>query len=126
MVGRTVVVQFRLFGLWWLNAARIVARFDSPREGSRALDRFGFAYGTLPCHVECGEERFEGERLDDDSVGYLVRASSRPRFWLARLAKPWVRKLQRRFVRDSQAAMVAAVAAAQVDVATPPCPSFSL
>jgi uncharacterized protein (UPF0548 family) len=104
--GATVCVVFHLLGVWWLNAARIVYELEEEAPVRRA----GFAYGTLTCHVERGEERFSVEWLPDDSVWYDLRAFSRPRFLGARLARPVARALQRRFVRDSQAAMVAAVA----------------
>lgn len=114
--GQTVGVQFRLFGLWWLNATRIVYVIDDEIGGEIDSElpqrRFGFAYGTLTCHVERGEERFLVEWRSDDSVWYELRAFSRPSFWAARAAKPVARLLQRRFVRDSQAAMKAAVEAA--------------
>ena len=45
----------------------------------------------------------------DGSVWYDVRAFSRPRYWPVRLAKRIARRLQARFVRDSKAAMRAAV-----------------
>jgi uncharacterized protein (UPF0548 family) len=100
--GEVVGVVIHALGLWWLNAARIVYVIDEPR-------RFGFAYGTTPGHVECGEERFLVEWLDDDSVWYDLRAFSRPRFWMTRVGKPLTRRLQRRFAMMSKAAMVAAV-----------------
>lgn len=104
-VGQTVCVQFHLLGLWWLNATRIVYVLDE----HAPLRRSGFAYGTLVCHVERGEERFSVEWRSDGSVWYDLRAFSRPSLWAARLAKPVARALQRRFVLDSQAAMRAAV-----------------
>lgn len=55
------------------------------------MRRSGFAYGTLTCHVERGEERFAVEWLADDSVWYDLRAFSRPQLWAARLAKPVAR-----------------------------------
>ena len=97
----------RAVGLWWLNAGRIVYTLDE--EGP--VRRFGFAYGTLPQHVERGEERFTVERRDDGSVWYEIVAFSRPRHWMARLGYPLARRLQRRFVRQSQDALRAAVAA---------------
>ena len=109
-VGQTVCVQFHLFGLHWLNAARIVTVLDETASAEGGpVRRSGFAYGTLTCHVERGEERFSVEWLADDSVWYDLRAFSRPSLWAARLAKPVARALQRRFVRDSQAALRAAV-----------------
>ncbi|HSK01852.1 MAG TPA: DUF1990 domain-containing protein [Kofleriaceae bacterium] len=96
--GEVVAVLIRALGVWWLNAARIVYVIDEPR-------RFGFAYGTLPGHVERGEERFLVEWLPDDEVWYDLRAFSRPRYWAVRLGRPIARALQRRFVRHSKAAM---------------------
>lgn len=102
--GETVCVVFHVLGHWWLNACRIVYVLEE----EAPVRRSGFAYGTLACHVERGEECFSVEWLADDSVWYDLRAFSRPSMWGARLAKPVARALQRRFVRDSQAAMCAA------------------
>jgi uncharacterized protein (UPF0548 family) len=99
-VGTVVAVHVHAFGVWWLGAARIVYVIDEPR-------RFGFAYGTLPGHPERGEERFLVERREDDEVWYDLRAFSRPGYWAARLAYPLTRALQRRFARESKAAMAA-------------------
>ena len=75
-----------------------------------AVSRFGFTYGTLPDHVGAGEERFlvEWDR-GNDSVWYDILAFSRPRHVLARLGYPWVRRVQKRFGRESAAAMRRAV-----------------
>lgn len=100
--GELAGVLIRALGGWWLNAARIVYVIDEPR-------RFGFAYGTLPGHVERGEERFSVEWSPDDTVWYDLRAFSQPRHWLVRLGEPVARALQRRFVRMSKAAMLDAV-----------------
>lgn len=108
--GTVVAMGARGCGAWWLNACRIVYVVDeTAADGAR---RFGFAYGTLSAHVEQGEERFMVERRADGSVWYSIRAFSRPRFWPVRLMKPVARRLQRRFVRDSQRAMQAAIGAA--------------
>jgi uncharacterized protein (UPF0548 family) len=93
-VGATVAVRARAFGTWSLSAARVVYVIDEAR-------RFGFAYGTLPDHVECGEERFMIEWLPDDSVWYEIVAFSRPRHPLVRLSAPFARLLQKRFARAS-------------------------
>lgn len=100
-----VAVEARAFGLWSLNAARVIYTFDEQRYGTA---KFGFAYGTLPDHVEEGEERFTVEWLDDDSVWYEIYAFSRPQHWLAKVGFPLCRMLQKRFARDSLAAMRAA------------------
>ena len=100
-VGTPLLMIARVFGLWWVNACRVVYRLES-HDASR---RFGFAYGTLPGHVEQGEERFMVEWDQDGNLWYDLRAFSRPRHWLVRLGYPVTRRLQRRFVLQSQAAM---------------------
>jgi uncharacterized protein (UPF0548 family) len=105
-VGITVAVQAKVFGFWSLNAARVVYVID---ESDYEKATFGFAYGTLPDHIERGEERFTVERCADDSVWYDIYAFSRPRHPLVRLGFPITRMLQKRFVRDSLAVMKAAV-----------------
>lgn len=104
-VGQTVAMIAHAFG-WWVNAARIVYVFDE----ATPARRFGFAYGTLPAHVEQGEERFMVEMTADNAVWFDLRAFSRPRHPLVALAKPLARRLQRRFVHEAQAAMKQAVA----------------
>ena len=119
---RTVAVLVRTAGLWWTGSARILYIVDEPR-------RFGFAYGTLPGHAECGEERFLVEQLEDNTVWYDLRAFSRPRHWAARLGQPVTRALQRRFARESKAAMAASVSRATTasttdsPAGTPPVPA---
>lgn len=101
--GVVVASVIRHLGFWSLNAARIVYAFDEPR-------RYGFAYGTLEDHSECGEERFMIEwNHDDDSVWYDLYAFSRPRHTLTRIGYPLARMLQRRFVHDSLQAMKRAI-----------------
>jgi uncharacterized protein (UPF0548 family) len=101
--GETVAVVARVSGAWWSNAARIVYTID---ESTEANVRFGFAYGTLPGHVESGEERFlvEWDRTND-KVWYDIQAFSRPRHILSRLGYPFARALQKRFARESATAM---------------------
>lgn len=96
--GEVVAVVFRLFGIWWRNSARIVYTFDEP-------NRYGFAYGTLPGHIEMGEEVFWIERNKEGEVSYHIKAFSKPRFWLAKLGYPIARLYQRKFVRESIASM---------------------
>jgi uncharacterized protein (UPF0548 family) len=104
--GQVVGVIARSFGLWWLNACRIAAVL---RDDGK-VKRFGFTYGTLPDHMECGEERFQVE-WDQESGGvwYDILAFSRPRHLLARLGYPLMRRLQKRFAQDSAEAMRRAV-----------------
>lgn len=97
--GATVGVLATVCGLWSLNACRIVYVVDE-------VDCYGFAYGTLPDHLERGEERFLVEwRQSDDSVWYDILAFSQPQHALAKLGYPVVRHFQKRFARDSKRAM---------------------
>lgn len=98
--GQNVAVLFRIWGIWFTNSARIVYTLDEP-------NRYGFAYGTLPGHVEEGEECFWIERDEEGMISYHIRAFSKPRFWLARLGYPFARWYQRRFVRQSMQIMAA-------------------
>jgi uncharacterized protein (UPF0548 family) len=105
-VGAAVAVVARVLGLWWLNACRVVYVVDE----TEPVCRFGFAYGTLPWHAESGEERFlvEWDRTNE-GVCYDILAFSRPNHLLARLGYPLTRRTQKRFARDSVAAMQKAV-----------------
>ena len=57
---------------------------------------FGFGYGTLPGHPECGEEAFELSLDDAGQVWFDIKAFSRPATWYSRLAGPVARAAQRR------------------------------
>ncbi len=74
----TVVGILAGVGAFWLNAARIVYVVDEPGPPRR----LGFAYGTLPDHLEKG----------------LVKA-----------LYPLARRMQKRFARDSMRRMAEAV-----------------
>jgi uncharacterized protein (UPF0548 family) len=89
--GNAVAVMGRAVGVWWLNACRVVYVLDK----TGPISKFGFAYGTLPGHVESGD----------------ILAFSRPNHVLTRLGYPVVRRLQKRFGRDSAVAMRRAVGA---------------
>ena len=80
--GEVVSVVAHKFRMWSLNACRIVYVVDEPGP----VHRFGFAYGTLPDHVESGEERFlvEWDEASGD-VWYDILAFSRPRHPLIRM-----------------------------------------
>ena len=105
-VETTVAIVVRHFGLWSMNAARIVYVIDEKGD----IDRFGFAYGTLTEHAEMGEERFSVEfHRATGEVWYDLFAFSRPNHILARLGYPLSRVLQRRFAEDSKVTMARAV-----------------
>lgn len=87
-LGATVALGAPVGPVTAVAVCRIVAIVDEP-------DRYGFAYGTLPGHPECGEELFLLERRGGRSLFKIV-AFSRPREALARAAGPITRLLQTR------------------------------
>jgi uncharacterized protein (UPF0548 family) len=103
--GSVVAVLAAHLGFWSMNACRIVYVID---EGGSS-QRYGFGYGTLPDHAAIGEERFTVEfHPEDQTVWYDLYALSRPTL-LARMVYPFTRALQKRFAKDSKAAMLRAV-----------------
>ncbi len=105
-VNATVAVLASHIGFWSLNPCRIVYVIEE----LGVIEKYGFAYGTLQGHAEFGEERFTVEYNQiDQSVWYDLYAFSRPGF-AARVGYPVSRALQRRFARDSKAAMKKAAA----------------
>jgi len=104
-INATVAVLVSHLGFWSLNACRILYVIEEVGP----VEKYGFAYGMLQGHAEFGEERFTVEYDQaDQSVWYDLYAFSRPGF-AARLGYPFSRALQRRFARDSKAAMQRAV-----------------
>ena len=104
--GTIVAALFRAIPFWTLNPCCIVYTIDE----TGPTERYGFAYGTLMDHLECGEERFTVEwKHADNRVWYELYCFSRPRHPLARLGYPYVRLQQRRFRQLSGSAMQRAV-----------------
>jgi uncharacterized protein (UPF0548 family) len=102
-----VIVSYQL-GLYTMNCSKIVYTIEEHGE----TERFGFAYGTLPVHVEAGEERFMIEwNRADNRVFYDVLAFSKPYHWLTKIGYPFARYCQRCFGRDTKARMLRAVQA---------------
>lgn len=91
---QTIVLLAKFAGIWWMNCSRIVYLISESR-------KFGFAYGTLPGHMERGEELFQVSIDKNEEVWYEIKAFSRPRFWLTKLLYPVMRRLQERFRQDS-------------------------
>lgn len=105
-IDSVVAIQARTFGVWSLSASRVVYVVNE----IDAVSRFGFAYGTLPDHVERGEERFLIEwDQSTDLVTYDILAFSRPQHPLVKLASLLARQLQKRFARESLLRMRAVV-----------------
>ncbi|MDR3613336.1 MAG: DUF1990 domain-containing protein [Candidatus Obscuribacterales bacterium] len=106
--GAVVGLLTSYAAIWLLFACRIV--YVVNEDG--ATQKYGFAYGTLPEHPECGEERFTVEwNTSDNSVWYEILAFSHPACLPTRIAYPLTRTIQKRFAKDSQRAMLAATTA---------------
>jgi uncharacterized protein (UPF0548 family) len=104
--GSLVAVRASSINLHILFACRIVYVLEQ----SGAIDRYGFAYGTLGGHPECGEELFAVEHdHSTDKVFYELLAFSKPGILLVKMAMPVARALQKQFITDSQQAMIRAV-----------------
>jgi uncharacterized protein (UPF0548 family) len=104
--GSVVAILARGAGIWSLNAVRMVYVLEE----AGSIERYGFAYGTLPDHAGQGEERFAVEwHHGDDSVWYDLLAFSRPNQRLSYLGYPYMRGLQRRFAVASYQAIQRAV-----------------
>jgi uncharacterized protein (UPF0548 family) len=71
--------------------------------------RRGFAYGTLPGHVESGEEAFVVTHENDDSVWLDITAFSRPAAALMKTAGP-VGRFGQSFMIDRYVAAMRALA----------------
>jgi uncharacterized protein (UPF0548 family) len=87
--GTNVVLGIPLGPLCAIAACRIVYVCDE-------VDRFGFAYGTLPEHPERGEEAFIIERAATGQVRFAITAFSRPASAVTQLARPLARVVQQR------------------------------
>ena len=89
------------FGFASMHPCRIVRviREEAPRG-------FGFVLVTLPGHIGAGEESFMLTLgAENHIVRYEVQAISRPDGWMGRLGGPVFRLFQKRFERETQAAM---------------------
>lgn len=69
-LGETVVLGLGIGPVRLSVPTRVVAVVDES-------DRYGYAYGTLPGHPECGEELFLIERMSDDRVVCTIRVDAK-------------------------------------------------
>lgn len=97
-VGTEVAIVARRLGLSFVNVCRVVEVIDT-------TESFGFVYGTLPGHIECGEERFMVTRQAHGAVNFSIRAYSRPNHWMSKLGYIYARRSQARFAREAMRAM---------------------
>jgi uncharacterized protein (UPF0548 family) len=107
--GTVSAVRARVLFLWVISVTRVLYVIDEPDGEGTA--RFGFGIGTLPGHVEQGEERFlvEWDKRTGE-VWFDIYAFARARHPLAVLAYPVTRYMQRRFAREAVPAMRKAIA----------------
>ncbi|MDQ3181838.1 MAG: DUF1990 domain-containing protein [Acidobacteriota bacterium] len=105
--GEVVATLVKHLGFWSINPCRIIYLID---EESEKLNRYGFAFGTLPAHSEQGEEQFLVEwDKEGDTVWYELYAFAKPQNWLAKIGFPFVSFLQKHFAAQSYRAMLKAV-----------------
>ncbi|CAN5950768.1 unnamed protein product [Sphagnum jensenii] len=108
--GSVVTLLTSFAGFWLLFACRIVYVVNE----NGPIKKYGFAYGTLPGHPECGEERFTVEwDTSDNGVWYDVLAFSHPAGLVMQLGYPIARIVQKRFAKDSKHAMLTATRGTQ-------------
>ena len=100
-LDETVVLGFGVGPLRMLVPNRIVAVVDEP-------DRYGYAYGSLPGHPECGEEQFLVELLPGGDVVLTIRVDAGPAHQL-RLFRPILTAVSRVAAGRYQAAVINAL-----------------
>ena len=96
--GANVAILARTMGIWWINICRVI---DTIQE-TGAVERCGFAYGTLHGSPISGEERITvAWNHQDDAVHYELFSFSRANWLAARLISFPMHAVQERFARDS-------------------------
>jgi uncharacterized protein (UPF0548 family) len=91
--GETILITIGLGVIAVAVPCRIVAVVDE-------ADRWGFAYGTLPGHLEQGEECFMLTHGPDGTVHFEIWSFSRPADTLMKVLGPLGRFGQRTVVRS--------------------------
>lgn len=102
-LGETILIALRVGPATVVALNRIVAVVDEPR-------RWGFTYGTLPGHVESGEESFLVEHRVGDEVVVRIRARAAVALPASRVLEPLLVPIQRRYARRYLDAVAQAVA----------------
>ncbi|HEX7135445.1 MAG TPA: DUF1990 domain-containing protein [Iamia sp.] len=100
--GADVLVALGLGPVTVVAVDRVVGVVDEPR-------RWGFAYGTLPGHIEVGEEAFVVSHGDDDAVVVRITATAHVALPGSRLLQHLLLPIQRRYAERYLDAVVAAV-----------------
>lgn len=105
--GHELTMHAYAFGIHWTLPLRVVGVFDQLDVDQR---RAGFVYGTEQGHLLRGEERFCVYLDRSHRVGYEIFSYSRPAHLLTRLGWPLTRRLQKRFLLESERAIKRAIA----------------
>lgn len=105
--GMQMHVCARTFGLWSRNATRIVWVADDTAGDADTVRRFGLAYGTLPAHLEEGEESFVVRMRTNGDVEIEIVAFARPARLLVWAGLPIALAVANRFRRDACARLQA-------------------
>ena len=93
-IGETVAVTAKYLGLWWVNITRIAYVIND-------MEIFGFAYGTLPGHMEKGEELFQIRMDEKENVYFELIAISKPNTLIAKISYNMMRSLQKKFREEA-------------------------
>ena len=105
VAGRDFATIARTLGLWSVNCCRILYVVDEP-------SRFGYAIGTLPHHVETGEERFLLTRRGE-AISFEISSFSRARHPLVKLGWWYGKRAIRRFLEEGTARLAREVSCEQ-------------
>jgi len=100
--GTVGCVAAKHLGFYSVSSFKVIYHLDEE-------ERFAFAIGTLPGHVERGEERFMVEHSGSDAVWLDILAFSRPGQPLVKLGAPFARLMQRRFAMGVQKVFLASL-----------------
>lgn len=102
--GADLIVALGIGPITIVALDRVVGIVDEPR-------RWGFAYGTLPGHIEVGEEAFVANHHADDTVAVRITASAHVALPARAVLQPVLLPIQRRYARRYLDAVEAAVRA---------------
>lgn len=100
-LGATILLCRKLAVGYVTLSCRVVQVINEP-------NRQGFAYGTLPLHLEQGEQRFVVEQESEGRVRFLIETTSRPTHPISRLGYPVTRLIQERAIRNYLLALATA------------------
>ena len=107
--GTTIVQRVFVGPLAVEMAVRVIDVFDHRGEDRR----IGFTYVTLEGHMERGIATFSLRLSRTNEVTFHIESWSRPGNWLAALAQPLARAVQKRFTKEALAGFAVALQEAE-------------